>query len=101
MKKFEQTKYKNAMIDLVVKILEEDVRGIEELSPTQYKSFKERLRDILQRYEDGLINSAQVFKELSKVVRDEKEFRESNKDLNPNQVALLTVLMEGEDRQTR
>lgn len=89
-------KQKNIAFELLRKLLNEEVNVRKKKSLTQGKKFSEMLFDIIKRYHNNQINTAQVIEELSGMAREMK--LEDNKaeelELSPQEYAFYSVLSE-------
>ena len=70
---------KNALIDHISAIIHEEMKTLRKKNPLLAESVYEKLEQLLRRYEEGAISSAQIMKQL---VQCAKEMEESDRDIN-------------------
>lgn len=90
--------HKNLAFELLKKLLNEEVKIRKKKSLVQGKKFSEMLENVIHRYHNNQIDTAQVIEELSQIA---KEMRlEDNKagdlDLTPEEYAFYQVLSEND-----
>lgn len=91
-------KYKNLAVELLEKLLKDEIRSRTKSNIVQQKKFSDRLLETLRRYHNRAIETAQVIEELIEMA---KEFRsamekESELGLNKDEVAFYYALAENE-----
>jgi len=88
--------HKNLAFELLRKLLNEEVKVRKQKNMTQGKKFSEMLSDVIKRYHNNQIDTAQVIQELSEIARSMK--LEDNKaedlGLTPQEYAFYTILAE-------
>ncbi len=91
-------KYKNLAVELLEKLLKDEIRSRTHTNIVQQKKFSDRLIETLRRYHNRAIETAQVIEELIQMA---KEFREEiqkdkNLGLNNDEIAFYYALSENE-----
>lgn len=90
--------HKNLAFELLKKLLNDEVKIRKQKSLVQWKKFYEMLSDVIKRYHNNQIDTAQVIEELSCIARE--MHLEDNKAhdlwLTPEEYAFYTVLAENE-----
>ncbi len=64
--------HKNLAFELMKKLLNEEVRIRKRKNMTQGKKFSEMLENVIKRYHNNQIDTAQVIQELSDIAREMK-----------------------------
>lgn len=86
--------HKNLSFELLKKLLNDEVKIRKKKSIVQGKKFSEMLENVIKRYHNNQIDTAQVIEELSQIARDMK--LEDNKagelGLTPEEYAFYTIL---------
>lgn len=72
---------KNYAVDLLMKLLNDEIRGKIRKNPFRYKSFYEMLKKLIERYNIKLIDTAEIIDEFIKIARDIKSKIEEGKKL--------------------
>ena len=88
--------YQNLAFELLKKLLNDEVRVRKQKNIVQGKKFSEMLSNVIKRYHNNQIDTAQVIQELSEIARDMK--LEDNKaeelGLTPEEHAFYSILSE-------
>ena len=93
-----QMPYKNLAVDLLEKLLKDEIKSKTCNNVVQEKKYSDRLLETLRKYHNRAIETAQVIEELIEMA---KEFqvvikREADLGLNPEEVAFYDALAENE-----
>lgn len=93
-----QMPYKNFAVELLEKLLKDDIKAKTRNNVVQEKKYSERLQETLRRYNNRGIETAQVIEELIAMA---KQFqadlaREAGLGLNPDEVAFYDALANNE-----
>jgi len=91
-------KYKNLALELLKKLLNDEIKIRKTKSIVQGKKFSEMMSNIIQRYHNQQIDAAQVLEELANIAKEMKlEDGEASKlGLTPEEYAFYTVLAQNE-----
>jgi type I restriction enzyme R subunit len=76
-----KTHLKNLAAETLRKLLEDELRGRRRQNDIRYASLADILRDIIEKYENGIINSSQVIEELLKLAKDVQSAADEGKKL--------------------
>lgn len=91
-------KYKNLAVELLEKLLKDEIRSRTKNNVVQQKKFSERLLETLRKYHNRAIETAQVIEELIEMAKDFKKAikEEEALGLNKDEVAFYYALAENE-----
>lgn len=91
-------KYKNLAVELLEKLLKDEIRSRTKNNVVQQKKFSERLLETLRKYHNRAIETAQVIEELIEMAKDFKKAikEEEELGLNHDEVAFYYALAENE-----
>lgn len=91
-------KQKNIALELLKKLLTEDIRVRQRKNMTQGKKFSEMLQWVIKRYHSNQLDTAQVLKELSDLARDMRleDHKAEELWLSDVEYAFYTVLSEND-----
>lgn len=89
---------KNLAIELLEKLLKDDIRAKTKNNVVQEKKYSERLYETLRRYNNRAIETAQVIEELIQMAKDFQEDlkRENALGLNSDEIAFYDALADNE-----
>jgi type I restriction enzyme, R subunit len=89
---------KNIAFELLKKLLNDEVKVRKSKSIVQWKKFSEMLSDVIKRYHNNQIDTAQVIEELSSIAREMKleDHKAEEIWLSPEEYAFYTVLNEND-----
>jgi len=68
-------------VETLHKLFEDELRFREKTNILRYKSLLEKLEEIIEEYENNIINSAKVIEELIKLAREIRKAEGAGKDL--------------------
>jgi type I restriction enzyme R subunit len=90
------TPMKNLAVELLERLLKDEIRSNTRSNLVQEKKYSDRLLDTLRRYHNRAIETAQVIEELVSMAKDFKEALERNEalGLRPDEVAFYDALAE-------
>lgn len=90
--------YKNLAIELLEKLLKDEIRSRAKNNVVQQKKFSDRLLETLRKYHNRAIETAQVIEELIEMAKDFKKAikKEEELGLNRDEVAFYYALAENE-----
>ena len=90
--------HKNLAVELLEKLLKDDIRAKTRNNVVQEKKFSERLQATLRKYNNRAIETAQVIEELIQMAKDfqAEMSREAELGLNPDEVAFYDALANNE-----
>lgn len=93
-----QMPQKNLAVELLEKLLRDDIKAKTRHNVVQEKKFSERLLETLRKYNNRAIETAQVIEELIQMAKDFKAemAREANLGLNPDEIAFYDALANNE-----
>jgi type I restriction enzyme R subunit len=74
-------KYKNLSIDILRKLLDDELRVRMKKNIIRYKSLLDMLQDIIEKYENNIINSTKVIEKLIELAKEIKRVEELNEQL--------------------
>lgn len=91
-------KRQNVALELLKKILNDELRSRGKKNAVQAKKFSEMLHDAIKKYQNNLLTAAQVIDELIKLAKDVKESdkRGGNLGLTDDEIAFYDALAENE-----
>lgn len=91
-------KYKNLAVELLEKLLRDEIKSRAATNVVQKKKFSDRLLETLRKYHNRAIETAQVIEELIQMAKDFKESleKEESLGLNNDEVAFYYALAENE-----
>ena len=90
--------YKNLAVELLEKLLKDEIKSRTKNNVVQQKKFSERLLETLRKYHNRAIETAQVIEELIEMAKDFKKAikEEEELGLNHDEVAFYYALAENE-----
>lgn len=91
-------KSKNLAVELLEKLLRDEIRAHTKTNVVQEKTFGERLAETLRKYRNRAIETAQVIEELIQMAKDFQEAIKRHEDLglNPDELAFYDALANNE-----
>ncbi len=91
-------KYKNLAVELLEKLLKDEIKSRTKSNIVQQKKFSDRLMETLRKYHNRAIETAQVIEELIDMAKDFRAAIEKEKELglNRDEVAFYYALAENE-----
>jgi len=96
---FKDMPQKNYVIDLLVKLLNDEVKIRMKKNPFRYRSLHEMLKKLIEKYNVKLIDTADVINELIEIAKKIKEKIEEGKKLNltEEELAFYDMLLNKKD----
>ncbi|WP_419798710.1 MAG: type I restriction endonuclease subunit R [Terasakiella sp.] len=93
-----QMPHKNLAVELLEKLLKDDIKAKTRNNVVQEKKFADRLQETLRKYHNRAIETAQVIEELIQMAKEfqEEMAREAELGLNPDEVAFYDALANNE-----
>ncbi len=91
-------KFKNLAVELLEKLLKDEIRSRSKTNIVQQKKYSERLMDTIRKYHNRAIETAQVIEELIAMAKDYREAMENEEKLglNKDEIAFFYALAENE-----
>ena len=91
-------KERNLAVELLERLLRDEIKSNTRTNVVQEKKFMDRLQDTLRRYHNRFIDSAKVMEELIAMAKDFQEDLKRNKalNLNPDELAFYDALANNE-----
>jgi len=91
---FKEMKCKNYAADLLLKIINDELRVRMKKNPFRYKSLYEMLKKIIEKYNIRLISAADIIEELIEIAREIKKKQKEGKklDLSEEELAFYDLL---------
>ena len=91
-------KRQNIALELLKKILNDELRSRSKKNAVQAKKFSEMLHNAIKKYQNNLLTAAQVIDELIKLAKDVKEadMRGENLGLSEDEIAFYDALAQNE-----
>jgi type I restriction enzyme R subunit len=89
---------KNLAVDLLEKLLRDEIKARMKTDVVSGKKYSERIMETLRKYHNCAIETAQVIEELIKMAKDMAEDAElaEKSGLNPNEIAFYRALIKNE-----
>ncbi len=89
-------KYKNLAVELLERLLKDEIKAHSKGNIVQEKKFGDRLLESLRKYHNRAIETAQVIEELIQMAKDFQDAmkREEELDLNPDEIRFYDALSE-------
>ena len=89
---------KNLAVELLEKLLKDDIKAKTRNNVVQEKKYADRLQETLRKYNNRAIETAQVIEELIQMGKEfqEEMEREANLGLNPDEIAFYDALANNE-----
>ena len=93
-----QMQHKNLAVELLEKLLKDDIHAKSRNNVVQEKKYADRLRETLRKYNNRAIETAQVIEELIKMAKDfqSEVARKAELGLNPDEIAFYDALANNE-----
>jgi len=93
-----QMPYRNLAVELLEKLLQDNIKSRAGNNVVQEKKYSDRLEDTLRRYNNRAIEAAQVVEELIAMAKQFQEdlAREAELGLNPDEIAFYDALANNE-----
>jgi len=82
LKQFKEMEYKNYAADLLLKIINDELRVRMKRNPFRYEPLYEMLKKLIEKYNVRLITAADVIEELIEIAKEIKKKQEEGKKLN-------------------
>jgi type I restriction enzyme R subunit len=98
MEEVRNMKDRNFAVELLEKLLRDEIRSNTRNNVVQEKNYSDRLLETLRKYRNRAIETAQVIEELIKMAKDFKDAMKRHEDLglNPDEVAFYDALANNE-----
>jgi len=80
---------KNYAVDLLMKLIKDEIRPRVRINPYRYKSLYERLLRLIEKYNIKLLNTVDVINELIEIAREIRKKIEEGKELNLTEEELV------------
>ena len=89
---------RNLAVELLEKLLKDDIKSKTRNNVVQEKKFADRLQETLRKYNNRAIETAQVIEELIKLAKEfqQEMMREAELGLNPDEIAFYDALANNE-----
>ncbi|RUO29229.1 DEAD/DEAH box helicase [Aliidiomarina sedimenti] len=89
---------RNLAVELLEKLLKDDIKAKTRNNVVQEKKYADRLHETLRKYNNRAIETAQVIEELIQMAKDfqEEMLREAELGLNPDEIAFYDALANNE-----
>ncbi len=89
---------KNLAVELLEKLLKDDIKAKTRNNVVQQKKYADRLRETLRKYNNRAIETAQVIEELIQMAKDfqQEMARDAELGLNPDEIAFYDALANNE-----
>lgn len=89
---------RNLAVELLEKLLKDDIKAKTRNNVVQEKKFAERLQETLRKYNNRAIETAQVIEELIQMAKEfqQEMMREAELGLNPDEIAFYDALANNE-----
>ncbi len=93
-----QMPYQNLAVELLEKLLKDDIKAKTRNNVVQEKKYADRLQETLRKYNNRAIETAQVIEELIQMAREfqAEMAREAELGLNPDEIAFYDALANNE-----
>ncbi len=91
---FKEMRYKNYAVDLLLKIINNELRVRMKKNPFRYKSLYELLKKLIEKYNIRLITTTEVIEELIEIAKEIRKKQEEGKnlDLSEEELAFYDLL---------
>lgn len=91
-------KQKNLAMDMLQKLLKEEIRSSAKTNLVQSRKFSEMLENAVRRYQSRSIEAVQVIEELLGIARNMREEKEHEQelDMSPEEIAFYSALAEND-----
>ncbi|MDW7732866.1 MAG: type I restriction endonuclease subunit R [Methanolobus sp.] len=91
-------KYRNLAVELLEKLLKDQIRSRSFNNVVQEKKYSDRLQETLRKYNNRAIETAQVIEELIQMAKDYREALKHDEDLglSPDEIAFYDALADNE-----
>ncbi len=76
-----KSKYKNLAIDTVRKMLDQEIKVRSRTNKARYETMLTLLTDLIEKYENNVISSAEIIKHLLEIAEEIKKLDEESKEL--------------------
>lgn len=76
-----KVKYQNLAIDMVRKMLDQEIKVRSRINKARYETMLTLLSDLIEKYEDNVISSAEIIKHLLEIANEIKKLDEEIKEL--------------------
>lgn len=86
--KFKEMEYKNYAADLLLKIINDELKKSARKNPFRYRSLYEMLEKLIEKYNNRLITTADVIEELIEIAREMRKKQEEGSKLNMSEEEL-------------
>ncbi len=89
--------FKNLTIEAIRKLMEDELRFRKRTNILRYDTLLSKLQEIIEEYENNIINSSKVIERLIELAKEIKEANEAGKEfgLTPEEMAFYDALSQG------
>lgn len=91
------SRFKNLTIEAIKKLLKDELRARRRTNILRYDTLLNKLQEIIEEYENNIINSSKVIERLLELAKEIKEAEEAGREvgLSPVEMAFYDALSEG------
>ena len=91
-RKLREIPYKNFAIEVLSKILSDEIRKYARRNPRRYSSLYERIKEIIERYHNRILATAKILEELIRLSQELKNLIEEEKQFSPIEALIYDYL---------
>lgn len=94
-----KTKFKNLAIDTMRKLLDEEITSRQRVNKARYETMLTLISELIEKYENNIINSAEIIKRLLEIADEIKQLDKESKELglSEDEVAFYDSLSKDPD----
>lgn len=99
LQKIAEMKQKNLAIEMLRRLLMDEIKVYERTNLTKSELFSERMKKLMNKYRNGLITNAEVVEELVKMAKEMRDAAKAGNDLGltPDEVAFYDAITRPEN----
>lgn len=93
---FKNMPQKNYTVDLLIKLLNDEIKIIMKINPFRYKSLYNMLKELIEKYNVKLLTTAEIIEKLIEIAKEIKKKQEEGKklDLSEEELAFYDMLLQ-------
>jgi len=82
LREIEKLEYKNLAAEMLLKILHDRIRVRMKVNPWKFRSFYEKLKELIEKHNTKLIEVSEMISRLVEIAREVRKAEEEGKQLN-------------------
>lgn len=94
-----KSQYHNFAVDSIRKLLDQEIRARLRVNPARYETMLTLLEELIEKYENNVISSAEIIKQLLEIADEIKKMDQESKEvgLSPEEIVFYDTLQKNSD----